>query len=61
MKCYLKKIRKLKKMSQEEIANKLNIKQTTVSEWENNNNIPNLKKAYELAEYLNVEVTDIWK
>lgn len=61
IKCNLKEIRKKKKKSQNDIAKVLNIKQTTVSEWENNKNVPNLKKAYELAEYLEVEVTDIWE
>lgn len=61
IKCNLKEVRKMKNKSQNDIAEMLNIKQTTVSEWENNRNIPNLRKAYELAEYLEVEVTDIWE
>lgn len=61
MKCYLSDIRKSKKLSQNDIGKAVNVKQTTISEWENNNNIPSLKKAYEVAEFLEVEVTDIWK
>ncbi len=59
--CKLKEIRKTKQISQNNIAKELNIGQTTISEWENNKNIPNLKKAYELAKYLGVRVTDIWQ
>lgn len=61
MKCKLKKIRKKNSITQSDIANKLNIKQNTVSKWENDNAVPNLRLAYELAEYLEVEVTDIWE
>lgn len=59
--CELKHIRRKKKKTQGELAKNINVKQTTISEWENENAIPNLKKAYELAKYLKVEVTDIWK
>lgn len=61
MKCNLKEIRKKKNITQKEIANILDIGQTTISEWENNNTIPNLKIAYKLANYLKIQVTDIWK
>ena len=61
MKCNLKQIRNKTNITQNDISKHLNIRQTTVSEWENGNTIPNLKKAYELADYLNVKVTDIWK
>lgn len=61
MKCNLKQIRDKRNITQNDISKKLNIRQTTVSEWENGNAIPNLKKAYELAEYLKVKVTDIWE
>ena len=61
IKCNLKEIRHKRKITQNDISNELKIRQTTVSEWENGNAIPNLKKAYELAEYLRVRVTDIWE
>lgn len=60
MKCMLRKIRKDKNFKQQDIANNVGVKQTTVSEWENNNNVPSLEKAYEVARFLNVEVTDVW-
>lgn len=58
--CNLKAIRKNKQIKQCDIAKNLNVQQTTVSEWENDKKVPNLRKAYELAEYLEVEVTEIW-
>lgn len=61
MKCNLKQLRKEKNISQNEIANELKVRQTTISEWENNNAVPNLKIAYELAELLKVNVTNIWE
>lgn len=61
MKCNLKQIRKERNISQNDIANELEVRQTTISEWENNKKIPNLRKAYELAEYLEMKVTDIWQ
>lgn len=61
MKCNLKQIRKEKNISQNDIANELKVRQTTISEWENNKKIPNLRKAYELAEYLEIKVTEIWQ
>lgn len=61
IKCNLKEIRKKLKITQIDIAKTLGIRQTTVSEWENGNAIPNLKKAYELAKFLKVKITDIWE
>lgn len=58
--CNLKEIRKNKQIKQYDIAKCLNVRQTTVSEWENDKKVPNLRKAYELAEYLEVEVAEIW-
>lgn len=61
MKCNLRQIRKERNISQNDIANELEVRQTTISEWENNKKIPNLRKAYELAEYLEIKVTEIWQ
>lgn len=61
IKCYLREIRRKRNLSQTDIAIVMNVKQTTISEWENNNNIPNLKIAYKLSDFLEVNVTDIWK
>lgn len=58
--CNLKAIRKNKQIKQCDIAKQLDIGQTTVSEWENDKKVPNLRKAYELAEYLEIEVSEIW-
>lgn len=61
MQCRLNEIRKQRNKTQKDIANALNVKQNTVSEWENGNKVPNLRKAYELAEYLEMKVIDIWQ
>ncbi len=61
IKCNLREIRRKRNLSQTDIATAMNVKQTTVSEWEKNNNIPNLKIAYRLADFLEVNVTDLWK
>lgn len=59
--CKLKLLRKKIGKTQGELAKGINVKQTTISSWERGDAMPNLKKAYELANYLKVEVTDIWK
>ncbi len=61
MRCKLKEIRRKRNVTQNDISKKLKVRQTTISEWENNNAIPNLKKAYELANYLKVDINDIWQ
>ena len=43
MKCNLKQIRDKRNITQNDISKQLNVRQTTVSEWENENAIPNLK------------------
>ena len=46
--------RKLKKMTQEEFANKLNVSAQAVSKWENDLSIPDLPILIELADLFNV-------
>ena len=46
--------RKLKKMTQEELANKLNVSAQAVSKWENDLSIPDLPILIELADLFNV-------
>ena len=58
--CNLKNIRKIKKISQKEIADTLSIRQSTVSAWENNIAYPNIIIAFNLATYLNVGIDEIW-
>lgn len=47
-------------MSSIEFAEKLGVKLSTYSKWENGNSTPTLQKAYEIAGLLNKELKEIW-
>ena len=51
--------RKLKKMTQEELANKLNVSAQAVSKWENDLSIPDLPILIELADLFNVTLDEL--
>lgn len=51
--------RKELKMSQAELAEKLNIDSKTLSKWENGANYPDLESANKIADIFNVSLTDI--
>ena len=57
----IKSFRKNKKISQKVLAEKLRVKQNTISDWEREYRMPSLKKAIELAEILEVTVEEIFK
>ena len=48
--------RKLKKMTQEELASKLNVSSQAVSKWENDLSIPDLQILIELSDIFNVSL-----
>ena len=50
----IKKKKKKKGISQEELANKLNTSRQAVSKWENNQSTPDLEKLVALSKYFNV-------
>lgn len=50
----LKEIRVLKKMRQETLAQQLNVKNTTISNWEKNVSMPDLNTLHELCKLLHV-------
>lgn len=52
----IRKLRKCKKISQQELAEKLNVHQTAVSQWESGRTTPDIEVAYKLAEFFNVSV-----
>ena len=52
----IKKYRKEKKMSQEELAIPLNVVRQTVSKWENNLSVPDAELLIRLAEVLEISV-----
>lgn len=57
----LKEIRMKEYMkSAKEFAEMLDVKKSTYSQWENEQNNPTLEKAYEVSKKLNREVIEIW-
>ena len=57
----IKKIRKRKQLSQCDLARLMNIKQNTISQWENDIRIPNVRQALRLAEILETTVESLYK
>lgn len=55
----LKTIRKEKGFSQEQLATRLNVVRQTVSKWEKGLSVPDAEMLIDLAEVLNVEVSDL--
>ena len=51
----LKELRKENKLTQEQLAEKLNVSGRTVSRWETGSNLPDLDILIELAEYAEIE------
>ena len=56
---FLKTLRKDKNITQEQLAEKLNVSNRTVSRWETGNNMPDLSTLIELADYYEVEIREI--
>lgn len=50
----IKELRKSKKLSQKELAEKLNVHQTAVSQWEQNRTMPDIEMIKKLAEFFEV-------
>lgn len=57
----IKEFRKKKKLSQEDIAKLMKVKQNTISHWENDKRIPNVRQAIRLAEILETTVESLYK
>ena len=57
----IKKFRKKKKLSQSDIAEIMEIKQNTFSQWENDVRLPNVKQGIKLAEILGTTVESLYK
>lgn len=55
----IKRIRKSKGLSQEELAIKLNVVRQTVSKWENGSNMPDISLLAELADFYDVSIPEI--
>ena len=57
----IKEFRKKKKLSQSDIAKIMKVKQNTISQWELDKTLPNVKNAIELAKILEVTVEQLYK
>lgn len=57
--CFLQELRKEKGMTQEQVAEKFNVSNRTVSRWETGSNMPDISLLVELAEYYNVDIREI--
>ena len=57
--CFLKELRKAKNLTQEQLAERLNISGRTVSRWETGNNMPDISLLVVLAEVYDVSIPEI--
>ncbi len=55
----IKKFRKLKKLTQEQTAEKLNVSRQTVSKWESGETIPDIYNCCELAKLYGISLDDL--
>ena len=55
----LKQIRKSKNMSQEELAQKVNVTRQSVSKWENGEAYPEMNNILELCKIFNCKINDL--
>ncbi|MGH0421944.1 helix-turn-helix transcriptional regulator [Bacillus cytotoxicus] len=53
------KARKNYELTQQELADKMRVTKSTISNWENGYSNPNLEKAIRLADILNCDVKDL--
>ena len=57
---FLKTLRKEKNLTQEELADKMNVSRRTVSRWETGSNLPDLSILVELADLYDVDLREIF-
>ena len=57
----IKKFRKKKQLSQSDIAKLMKVKQNTISQWENDERVPNVRQVLKLAEILETTVESLYK
>ncbi len=55
----LKQLRNMMKMTQEELAEKMNVSRQTVAKWENGESIPDVAKCNELSKIFNISLDDM--
>ena len=56
---FLKELRKQKGLTQEQIAEKFNVSNRTISRWENGNNMPDLDILIEISDYYEIDIREI--
>ncbi len=56
---FLKELRKEKELTQEQLAEKLNVSRRTVSRWETGSNMPDLDLLVEMADLYEVELREL--
>ncbi len=56
---FIAKLRKEKKLTQEELAEKLNVNSRTISRWETGNSIPDISMFTNLSKILGVSINDL--
>ncbi len=56
---FLKELRKEKGMTQEQLAEQLNVSGRTVSRWETGNNMPDISLLVEISELFDVSISEI--
>ena len=55
----MRELRTEKGMTQEQLAEKLNVSGRTVSRWENGNNMPELSSIVELADFYDIDIREL--
>ena len=56
---FLKELRKAKGLTQEQLAEVLNVSNRTVSRWETGSNMPDISMLVEIAEFYDVSIPEI--
>ncbi|HPR24345.1 MAG TPA: helix-turn-helix transcriptional regulator [Bacillota bacterium] len=56
---FLKKLRKEKRLTQEQLAEEFNVAGRTVSRWETGNNMPDLSLLVKIADYYDVDIREV--
>ena len=57
--CFIKELRKGKSLTQEQLAERLNVSRRTVSRWDTGSNVPDLDVLIEMADYYDVDLREL--
>ena len=56
---FLRQLRKEKELTQEQLAEKLNVSNRTISRWETGSNMPDLSLLVELADFYDIDIREL--